>query len=355
MKIEFQPAFAVDILHDYYPDGISQDFSVVPTPHCQRILQKYGLLFKPSPAGFGVLYETAGGAKPKCPFEQPLNLSFVLRSKSAYLYNYSELPLDKSFQQAFVLSNRQKNLSNGQRLLSADPAGEFLSALDLLDLRQQRFQVATESSADSVLWELFDNQQALLQRQRVATVEGVATYLVDLSQRQPGRYLLRRDGIEYLHFYADEQLTGRSPFGLIEIAIDPSVTDAFRFVDADGSVLFRRYQLKLPVRKTTWEYFVVANYETELKATDLTVSLDDPPVTFNRQPAVTLADGRTAVPFVADRLLPLTKQPVVGITLKKKKGPSTARLQIDNLPNPAVNEIIPAAGDKVISRVYVYV
>ncbi len=358
MKIDFQPAFAVEILHDYYPDGISRDFLFAPTPHCQLQLQNLGLLFKETPEGFLVLYETngePGPPTPKRPLAAPLSLSFILWPRSPFLFNYSELPLDKTVEQIFVCSTRQKSLNSGQLLLSANPAGEFLSAADLLSLRPQRFQVGVETSADSLLWELQDEQGALLQRQRVPTVEGTSQFLVDLAGRPPGRYSLRRNGTLELDFYAADRLVSGFPFGVIEIAVDPLVSNDFSFVGGDGRVQFRRYRLKLQARKTTWEYFVVAKYETEVKPTDLTLTLDDPPVTFTRQTAVTLADGSAAIPFVAGTPLPLSQQPLKGISLSKKKGPSTPKLAIDNLPNPSVSEVIPAAGGKVISRVYIYV
>jgi len=357
MKIDFQPAFAVDINHDYYPDGISADFILAPTPDCKQQLRRYGLLFKETRGGFVVLYETSGAdgpVEPKRRIDAPLALSFVLWAKSPYLLNYSNLPLSKTPEQIFYLSNRNKALNNGQLLLSADPAGEFVSVDDLLSLRPQRFQVDVATDRDSLVWELFDAQGAIVHRQRVASVGGISSYLVALGSRQPGLYQLRRDGVEQLRFYAADRLVSGFPFGVLEIAVDPTVSNDFSFVAGGGDVQFRRYLVKLQARKTTWEYFVVAKYEAELKPADLTLTLDDPPVTFTRQPAVTLADGSTAIPFIAGTPLPLRQQPLKGIALSKKKGASTPKLDIDSLPNPAVTEVIPALAGKVISRVYVY-
>lgn len=358
MKIDFQKAFAVDIQHDYYPDGVSADFLIAPTPDCQQQLQRYGMLFKESVGGFVVLYETTGGDGPGEPMRKidgPVAFSFVLWAKAPFLLNYSKLPLDKPADQIFYLSNRRKTANNGQLLLNVAAGGEFLSDQDLLVLRPQRFQVDVETVADSTLWDVVDEQGVQVHRQRVATVEGTSRYLVDLGSRSPGRYLLRRDGTAYLHFYSDDRLVSGFPFGLIEIAADPTVNNEFSFIDGSGNVQFRDYRLKLQARKTIWEYFIVAKYETGLKPNDLSVTCDDPPVSFARQSAVTMADGSTAIPFVAGTPLPLSKQPIKGIALSKKKGPSTPRLNIDNLPNPSVSEVIPAAGDSVISRVYIYV
>lgn len=358
MKIDFQKAFAVDIRHEYYPDQISVDFQIAPTADCQQQLAKYGLLFKETPGGFVVLYETTGSDGPveaKRKIDRPLALSFVLWAKTPFLLNYSELPLDKSADQIFYLGNRRKNLNNGQLLLSADAGAEFLSAADLLALRPQRFQVEVETGADSILWEVADALGNQVQRQRVMTVEGISSYRVELASKPPGCYLLRRDGAEHLRFYAADRLVGGFPFGVVEIAADPQVNNAFSFVDSDGNVQFKHYLFKLQARSTTWEYYVVAKYETEVAPNDLSVTLDEPPVSFARQSPVMLADGRTAVPFIAGTALPLSRKPLKGITLRKRKGPSTPRLVIDNLPNPSVAEVLPTAGDKVISRIYVYV
>ena len=149
MKIDFQPAFAVDIKHDYYPDGISADFMLAPTPDCQQQLRRFGLLFKETAGGFIVLYETTGTdgpVEPKRRIEAPLAFSFVLWAKSPYLLNYSNLPLSKTPEQIFYLSNRHQVLNNAQLLLSADPVGEFVSAADLLPLRPQRFRTTLFTS-----------------------------------------------------------------------------------------------------------------------------------------------------------------------------------------------------------------
>ena len=333
------------------------DFTVAPTLECRRQLQKHGMLFKETPGGFVVLYETTGQvgvAEPKRQFAAPFGLSFVLRPKVPFLLNYSDLPLDKSSEQIFYLTNRQKNLNDGRLLLSAAGGSEFLSASDLLPLRSQRFPVDLETSATSILWELQNHLGTLVDRQRVASVEGQNRYQVDLGDKEPGWYQLRRDGAEYLSFYAADHLVGGFPFGLIEIAVDSTVNDDFSFVAASGKVQFKRFQLKLQARETIWEYLVVAKYETELKPNDLEVTLDDPPVPFSRQTAVSLADGSTAIPFIAGAPLPLRQQPIKGITLRKKKGPTTPKLDIDNLPNPSVAEVIPEK-EKVISRMYIYV
>lgn len=356
MKIDFRKAFAVDIRHDYYADGVSADFQIAPTPGCRQQLLKYGLLFKEVAGGFVVLYETTGAEGPpeaKRKLEAPLSLSFVLRAKAPFLLNYSNLPLDKAADQFFYLSNRRKSLDNGERLLTVAESG-FLADRDLISLRPQRFQVDVATAADSLLWELWDVEDKLIDRQRATTTEGMNSYLVDLGGRPGGRYLLRQDGSDYLTFYADNRLVGSFPFAVIEIAAGPSVTDDFSFVEGGGDIRFRSYLCKLQARKTTWEYYVVGKYETEVQPTDLQVQLDDPPVVFTRQEAVALADGSMAIPFVAGSELPLSQIPIKGVTLNKKKGPSTPRLVIDNLPNPSVAEVIPQ-GAKGISRMYIYI
>ena len=310
MKIDFQQAFAVDILHDYYRNGVSSDFLIAPTPDCKQQLLKQGMLFKATPRGFVVLYETTGTdgpPQPKRPLVGPLNFSFVLWAQAPFLLNYSNLPLDMTPDQIFYLSNRDKTLNNGQPLLSAATDSQFLSAADLLALRPQRFQVEVDSVVDSELWELVDVRGALMERSRVATVEGRNSYLVNLGRRSPGYYSLHRSGTEHLTFYAADRLVSGFPFGLIEVAVDSTLNNDFSFVAADGTVQFRRYLLKLQARSTIWEYYVVAKYETEVEPNDLRILLDEPAVTFARQAVVTLADGSTAVPFVADDELPLSQ------------------------------------------------
>lgn len=353
MRIHFAKAFAVDLFHDYYPSGVSEDFSVEPTLATRQELNKHGLLFKTTPQGFVVLCETEGdGSTPIRPLVPPLSFSFVLRSINPFLFNAANLPFTKSPQQLFYLGTRQKDSNAGELLLSADPIGKFVGAADLLALRPQRFQASFPAAGAAARWQLFDGRGGLLRSWAVPALGATSTGLVEVPQA--GSYRLLGDGVDRLVFYADDQLAGGTPFGVIEIAADALVTAPFRFVSDAGAVAFKRYAVRLQARRTTWQYYVVPKFDTDVDPQDLSISLASPAVSFTRKSAVTLADGRTAIPFEAASELPLSQTSIKGVQLKKN-GPPTSRLTIDNLPNPSVNEVIPAAAGKVFSRVFVYV
>jgi hypothetical protein len=247
-----------------------------------------------------------------------------------------------------------------------------VSGQDTIQLRPRRFDYRLAHGAAAAVVQIRDGWDRILVEEPVKVVEGVLDYRVDLRRTSAGQYSLWVDGGLQLSFYADDQLTGRNVFGVIDIYRDDSVPAACQFTDPaqNHSVLAKNYHLVIDNRKTYWKYYVALKYR--LKGQTPAEWPDDWPakweIIYAADPNVhiepdagnikTLTDGTLAVPFIADTALPLQEAPIKSVQLKKT-GPGnnvSGIREVDHLPNPSVKTLLPdPSDDKIYSEVFVYV
>ena len=159
---------------------------------------------------------------------------------------------------------------------------------------------------------------------------------------------------------------------MINIYRDDSVPAAYQFTDPaqQHTVVPKTYRLEIDKRKTFWKYYVALKYRLKNQTpndwpTDWPADWE---IVYATDPAVhikpdagkikTLTDGTLAVPFIADTALPLQEAPIKSVQLKKTgPGTNTSGIrEVDHLPNPSVNTIVPDDSDnKIYSEVFIYV
>jgi hypothetical protein len=376
MKIIFEPLFAVEIYHFYYTSTFSEDFVVVPTAACRRLLQNYALIFRSNAKGFAVFYEAfeddSRNLHPIRPIAEDVRFSFRLQSKNPYLINFSDLPLDLAKRTIYYLHNRHDNPQNNELLLSADTVAAFVSQQDALKLAPLVFQYHLESSNPTAQLKILDEWSNSVITETKTVVEGVVDYPVDLRGLGPGKYTLTIDGVQKEQFYAAEELSGQNVFGLIDILRHDSVPAAYQFTNPaqNHDVAAKTYAVKINTRKTFWRYYVALKNRTKYPTPadwpndwpdDWTIAYPSQQgVSIDPQPGAlrTLVDGTVAVPFVADAALPLQQAPIKGIQLKKSQGSehSSSLRFADNLPNPSIASIVPdISSNKIYSEIFIYV
>jgi hypothetical protein len=396
MKILFDKLFEIEFYHEYYKSKLSDDFLFAPTSTCRRMLQKYGLLSRATPQCLAVFYEAEEDDSKKLhpvrPIKEDVRFSFVLKIKTPFLLNYSDLPLDLPSDHIYYLNNLIDNQQNQQLLLSSNKATEFVSSQDALKLRPQLFQYVFNTPKDHAEFEILDEWSQVVKRERKTVVEGVLSYEMDVRGVGPGKYTLKIDGEQKEQFYASDEIIGNEVFAVVDILHHGSVPQPYMFTDpnANHDASARTYAVKIDRRKTFWKYYFVLKYRlSDLNPADWpkvwppdwpqSLPVDWPAgwpqdwpkdwsIVYPPDPAVkiipspqemkTLFNGTMAIPFVSDTPLPLQQEPVKGIRLEKKAGSNNGSgiREIDHLPNPSITSIVPdVSGGNVYSEVYVYV
>jgi hypothetical protein len=203
---------------------------------------------------------------------------------------------------------------------------------------------------------IFDELNNTVFNKIVPVVGNNATFPVNVQPYGPGKFTLTVDGAQELVFYADNQLIGKSVFGIIEMFRSSSVPLINRFTDINNDVVEKTYTLKIDKRKTFWKYYIVLKYSPKTVPTDLSVAYPDQLVTFARQGVKLLSDGTSAVPFVSDTELAIQDEPVRSVQLQKANSNQQTIVLADHLPNPSITSLTPDVNDnKIYSEIYFYI
>ncbi len=356
MKIEFGSLFEVEILHDFFASGRAPCFRVQPTAPCRLELARLGLLFKETKMGFFVLYECEGDGAEKAHPKRSLSgasFSFIVTAIDPVVLNYSDLPMDSPTGSIYRFQNLQDNRQSGSLLLSVENTGPFVTAKDRLELRAGAFGVRLETAEAGLPLRVTGETGEVVLSREAQAVEGVIETWVDLSARPPGVYRLVVGGPERT-FYASDELSGKTAFGVIDIASDSRVPPAYRFLDAQGDVAARRYTIRFGQRQTFWRYHVLLRSRPEVHPEDL--SLMAPAITFNRETDYLRPDAVRVVPFVSTAAIVSKQESTKGVRLVKTGNRGGGSFELDNLPCPSVASVVPdTSAGRVYSDVYVYV
>ncbi len=356
MDIIFEKLFEVKFSHNFYLNSISKDFKVEPSPGCSRLLKNYRVVFREIKSGFISLIELANlsAGTPVVELDNGAKFSFVIFSNNPFFKNFTNLALDSTPQSIYHFSNLNNNVQNSELLLSTETSEKFVSDNDLIILKPKKFYYNQASSNPTVLIQLKDFENKTITDKVVRIVNNELSYFVDVTPYPPGRYKLFVDGSLKLDFYADDSLSGKNIFGIIDLYCSDSVPPAYRLSDANGNISEKKYFINFKRRKTIWKYLVVLKFKNTINPDDLSLSYPDSSNSFTKQPAVTLSDGNRAVPFISSSEIEFSDTTIQGIQLKKTNG--TGIFEIDNLPNASYRNIKPDLNNnKVFSEIFIYV
>ncbi|MBE7382963.1 MAG: hypothetical protein F6J95_016295 [Leptolyngbya sp. SIO1E4] len=201
--MHYYPYFSLKLFHSYYQQQICPDFTIEPTPVCQRFLQGHRWVLKPSANGLQLLVPLENAQEPMISLAEAATFTFLLRLKTPAFIAFTQL--DPAYQ-----ASRSLYTFSNETLTGVD-ASELTSALVQRDS-------LTQPNADPSSLEA-----------RCAAV--IAT--LRPAQR-------------------------RSVFGLIEIHINDSLPQAFS--------QSREFTLTFAAKQQLWTYYLVADKGTAAEA-----------------------------------------------------------------------------------------
>lgn len=175
--------YAYDILlkvrfkHSYFSANVFSGFSVVPTKECRTLMHNTGLIFKPSPTSFSILYESSNGAVSKSRANVVKTkdvLSFIVTLNDPFLFNYTEqigagisdsvfvftniLPDGKSFRTSGLLHNNDFVSQQDSVALSNLPDKYFNKPFGIINIglhENVEDELSISFSARSAYWSYF--------------------------------------------------------------------------------------------------------------------------------------------------------------------------------------------------------
>lgn len=153
IKVQYSKLYEVCILHDFYLNQGSNDFSTLskkeqtkalakydirnaleihPTESCERTLSRYRLVFYPTSKGFSIfapIEENGDEITLELPLNSGFELSFRISLRNPNFVNFTNLRLSKSYKNVLYFSNENANLQ-GNKLFLTVPVQEFKSDIN---------------------------------------------------------------------------------------------------------------------------------------------------------------------------------------------------------------------------------
>lgn len=368
MKTRYQSLCQLQLQHRYYSNGsASHDFSMQPTPACQRILDQHNILFRQSNNGISLYVAVIPETDPAELFQElhieTLKLSFWLEITNPLLFNILALPAEYQLgKEVFYFDNLTEypqGRSDDDPLYLNGSESEALG-IKLQLITNSVYTVKFEPKVTETTLTLKDQFENDIETIHINEPSGIAEYRINLADISglvaAGRYTLSDSQGHFNYFYFDPELIGKSAFGLIELYsttknLTPDnsekVPASYQFLSATNTLTqISAYQLKFDSRETIWRYIVTQKYQnTGLDLSKLSVKYEnDSRVSFNK------TSINNQITFTASKALPLTEanQPVA-LQQEGKKDII--------LPNPTPSTTLQKLSElaSFSSDVYVYV
>ncbi len=352
MRTHFPELVRFRFGHDYYR-AVGDAFIFAPQKQTRRLLQRCGLLFRPTGDGFTILYQAVKDDTdtlvPMRQLPEQFALRFWICPKFAFNGIVSALPQFRSFRQTLYFDNLVDRKDADTLYLNHDaPDVTAAGAADLVDLAPGTWRY-TATSTEPVFVRIQNASGAVIASAYGRPYEGRVRCLIDLDQIDPGLIGITAGSQDTETFYRPESLPDLPPLAAVDLYNGPFVPEAYRFVDADGEPQFKVYTCRIAGNSSTWRYIVVPRFNPTLQAGQLSIRDGDARYTFGSPAAVQTMSGEAAFAIESEGLIPNREASIKGLALRR----NNADL-IKELPNPGPDQIM-AGESGFISEIYLYV
>lgn len=385
----YRRLFRVDFTHDFYvqDEGRCPDFRVIPTTATTSLLASLGLLFKDEGSGFSVFVQPdrvpdiitwlrrGAVATPTGP-EFWGQLSFQLLLRNPGFVGITALPM--AMRQAstnLYASNRTAHGSSDHAVL---PHGRFIGAAAArpviarevaLKLPKTTATVTVTDIAGTVVIPAPGANPVIV---AIATTPPTAT--LDFADLPNGLYIVNAmdaagkpvGGRTWPRQLLYVPTTNGALVLLDMLLTQPTPTSTgvypipslFGAVPGPADIDSINYRLPFQARQTSWQYFIVPQSPTS-RLVDLAIT--GPGAHFVQVPGqVLLPDGRQAILFTTDTLLPLRQKSAQHFRLngQRRDAKGDTNISIHRLPVAPAAPVWPGADHQSMtgtSEMFVYV
>jgi hypothetical protein len=280
LRLRYQTLCSIAFRHEYYRDGISRDFLLMPTTTTQQLMESYGLLVRPTSSRVLVVQKMDSGV-PEIPFTKPICLTFLIQLTNMALYSVSKIA-DKRrffFTNIDALGAYKANLTQKSTLTHEDA---------LMPLRSQQFNLAIPKGT---------LQQIVLSRTELGGIKNLpslsieaAMENVDIKLKNAGKYTLVKLPTNSKEvFYANADLRNTpNLFGIMELWLDQNFVSGLQ------------YNIQIEARRFIWQYYLTDLASNEVVFEDAT----DISVKYNRNGHIVLPE---TVQFVSKEPLNISQ------------------------------------------------
>ncbi|WP_420238196.1 hypothetical protein ACOBR2_00880 [Telmatobacter bradus] len=265
MSTQYNAIFEVQCRHAYFASGICPALQWIPTSDCQRLLQRYGCLFR-NTSGGGVVFRDANSPWQNLSELAPLN--FALMDTGGQLTSCTEMGSAPSVApdlNVYAFSNAADygtETVDGNALQLLHSSGDAFTG-NAIPAHPARFVYPLAQPMTSALVQIVDplgNEVWKLQTSALAALS------LDLRELNEGRYQLKINNADPYDFY----LTGTAPAAVWGyVTIYPA-----RLTNTDAGPA--SFLLSLASRQSYWRYYIVSQSPTDRSYENSSITLAPP-------------------------------------------------------------------------------
>jgi hypothetical protein len=351
MQLSYKILFAVEILHDYYVNGLCPDFEIVPSPETAQLFRDQQVIWKNMDNKGYALVRAVEGKPMAAP--APTDVYRVyLKLKRPLFANYTNLDGAFGPVQRLYFSNLHQVKAGTVTYLSAPiaaysngttylPGALALSGNDVVEALRKSDNGNAHTPGEAAFWrnkgamryattgDLLTNAGGTFRFVLPAPATAVMTDVfrfnpasglydlealpaelhnfetpqseipIDLRYLEPGRYRVTANGAETM-LYVDSRLRREQVHGVIEIFNHFPAANDFSLLDAQGGIKEKIFTIRFANRAAIWKYTTgVGSKVTAVKDSQNNYSF-----------------AQQSNSFISDKPIPFTEAPIKTIFLE---------------------------------------
>jgi hypothetical protein len=337
IQTKYEQLMKVNMLHDYFVDGIAKQVEITPDNFTKIRLKQYQL--KCAQEGSGLIIgfgQSTNTSSAISVITEPLKLTFWLKINDPNFLNYTNIPYTFG-DYIYHFTNRPNDkLDDENANLSSD---EFVRVTDRLPLAGAVLDYRLEEPMENLHVEVANELGEIVFERRYNGVTSVCT--LNLSQEPAGKYTLLLDGLEEFSFYISPDGV-KNVFGVIDIYIDPKDKSPFSLFEDGKPVKRKEFKVHFQARAVKWKYIFMETNPNNPQHTEYEIydnAKGDKVQKFSDAQNVTFENGSKAVIFNTLTAIPFREVQEQKFKLKTLRGKSGVEWLTD-LPNASAKVML---------------
>ncbi len=153
----YKKILTVEIMHDYFENGLCSSFEINPSSNTRNILKDYGIIFRKTINGF-VLISNRDERFTSISFNGPIQLTFKLTNNDPLFFNYTDLNLEGGTNFLFQNNNKTNLLHQKEYVDKTSMVNNngFLSGEIKIELNSNNEFFGEESSKKNLVEKKFN-------------------------------------------------------------------------------------------------------------------------------------------------------------------------------------------------------
>lgn len=257
--------FSFQVEHKNYTNAGADLFQIEPTELGAKILNSYGLYFKPQDHGFVIaapciLHTDSGLLELKKDFVGNVKLSFAVFTGDKYFFDHCKLPYDPPGEYVYYFNNLNPSERRTKLLLN----NYSIKESERVKLHTKEFSgpLVRDDANQYVIPQVFDCRNQIVSDNQYDLVidESKNTYYLSLARMADGLYTVEYNGELLTAYCAKASFIRRIPLLILEIFTDPDLPEQFRISKVINGVQYLDYKqfcLHFGFKLCYWRYKII--------------------------------------------------------------------------------------------------